>query len=630
MYVVVLLILDASMVVGAFGPFIQTFALAASAGGKVLALIDRPQEPINTYSTNGLPVSIETMKNDIVFQDVSFLYPARPTTRILDSVNLRFKPGTMTGIVGLSGSGKSTIASLLLRLYDPTSGTITLGEDDLKTFNIKSWRSQLALVDQDPVLFSGTILQNISDGILDKARMSQEEILQRCIRAAAEANADFIDLLPGGIHTKIGGSRGSQLSGGQRQRICLARALVRRPALLLLDEPTSALDAISEALILQALSDFSKTGCTVIMIAHRLATIRNADNILVMGQGSLLEEGTNDQLIQSGGTYKKLVEAQTLEVGGGISNGSSDLRKSTSDASQSPKISFNRGACCLSETLKDDDESTHHSRSAIELLRRCLSLSKPERPLICLGVCASILSGALIVGEAVVFGHLINLLNTQTRSATFQSNVNFFCIMWFVMALVALFAYSISGTAFGLASEHLVNRIRNTSLRTILQQDIGWFSQPDHSSHALTASINTDSGRLSALSGVNIGTLCSVTTSMVGGIILAHIVAWKIAIVLLAAVPVMVLAGFLRLRVLARSQKRHETAYNAAAALASEACQGMRMVAAFGREQDVLQQYREAIQKPYDQSFKSILVGSMTFAFSLAITYFVYSLAYWW
>lgn len=164
-YAVVFLILDASFVVGAFGPFIQTFAMAAGAGAAVSEVLEHPLADIDVYSKKGRPVSRSYFEKDLTFSAISFSYPARPTVRILDGVNLRISPGQVTGLVGPSGSGKSTVISLLLRFYDPTYGRVFLGDIDLKALNVHSLRSHIALVTQNPVLFSGTIFQNILHGM---------------------------------------------------------------------------------------------------------------------------------------------------------------------------------------------------------------------------------------------------------------------------------------------------------------------------------------------------------------------------------------------------------------------------------------------------------------------------------
>ncbi|KAH9872117.1 hypothetical protein J1614_006378 [Plenodomus biglobosus] len=627
-YAVVFLILDASFVVGSFGPFIQTFAMAAAAGAAVSEVLDHPPTDIDVYSTKGRPVLKSHFENDLVFSAVSFVYPARPAVRILDGVNLRFTPGKVTGLVGPSGSGKSTVTSLLLRFYDPTYGSVSLGNTDLKAFNVHSLRSHIALVTQHPVLFSGTILENIMHGLPEHEHLSEEEVLERCTAAANEAYCDFIDRLPDGIHTKIGSGTQSQLSGGQKQRITLARALVGAPALLLLDEFTSAMDATSEAVVLENLRRSSAaTGRTTIVIAHRLATVRDADRIIVLKDGVVEEDGQHESLMKSDGIYAELIRAQQFDK---------HQRPSAASSIRSTTQSTPKGDVHVRHQTPDPNSSDvlpagdQPKKSAIELIGRSISLSRNEAPAIVIGLVSSIFSGGIIIGEALIFGNLVELLNDTSQSDKLTSRIAFYCLMFFVLAIVALVSHSCGKTAFGIVSENLTLRVRDVSFRTILQQDIAWFSKPGHSHHALMSRLNADSGSISGLSGVILGTVFSVATSVIGGIVLAHVVAWKIAVVLLAAVPVMLIAGFLRLRILALAEEHHQTAYNDAAALASEATSSMQIVAAFRLESHILEQYREAIRKPYEDHLRFSILGNILLAFSLSVTYFVYSLAYWW
>ncbi|KAF4543798.1 ABC transporter protein [Lasiodiplodia theobromae] len=629
-YAVVFLILDASFVVGQFGPFIQTFAMAAGAGESIFEVLDHADPHIDVYAKDGETPDASDFAGGIRFENVTFVYPARPTARVLNHVNLNFQPGAVNGIVGASGSGKSTVAGLLLRFYDPSSGKVTIGSKDIKRFNVGGLRSRISMVNQEPVLFSGTIFENIKYGLDEDHGLSDEEVLRRCEEAAQEAACDFFDILPDGIHTAIGSSGHTSLSGGQKQRICLARALVGNPSLLILDEYTSAMDATSEALVLKALDRAtSVSGRTTIIVAHRLATIKNAAKIMVMEQGNLIEEGTHESLIEMNGTYSRLVEAQKFDK--------SPLDSKTSSITATPSI-----APMTTEMDKDTEiptagqaqpsQASQPSKpfSIAQVLRRAFLLSKPETLYIMLGLFASMCSGGIIIGEAIIFGSLVSTLNTDFNSPDFDSQVNFFCLMFFILSLIALCAYMTSGSCFGVVSQWLLCRIQDTSLRNILRQDVSWFSKPGRSSHALMSSLSMDAGHISGLSGVIIGTIFSVTTSICGGIILAHVVAWKIAVVLLAAVPIMLVAGFFRLRVLSMAEERHETAYNDAAALASEACAAIRTVSALGRERGVFKQYKQAIQGPYQESLKFTLIGNILLAFSLSITYFVYALAYWW
>ncbi|KAI4655462.1 hypothetical protein J4E93_000174 [Alternaria ventricosa] len=628
-YAVVFLILDASFVVGSFGPFIQTFAMAAAAGAAVMDVLDHPTSDIDVYSPKGKPADRTHFEQDLVLSSVSFVYPARPTVRILDGINLRIKPGQVTGLVGPSGSGKSTIASLLLRLYDPTYGVVNLGKDNLKSFNVHSLRTHIALVTQNPVLFTGTILDNIKHGIpsAERERLTEDEILARCEAAATEAYCDFLDRLPEGIHTKISSGPQSQLSGGQKQRITLARALVGNPSLILLDEFTSAMDGTSEAIVLENLRRSSaNANRTTIIIAHRLATVRDADRIVVMKDGSVEEDGRHQDLLKMNGTYAELIKAQQFEKG--RPSATSSIRSAASSTHKEHGESSgesNNASRPVSASQTDAPKM-----SALTLIGRSLALSRRETPAIIIGLISSVFSGGVIIGEALIFGNLVELLNDTSGSDDLTRRISFYCMLFFGLAIIALTSHSFGKTAFGMVSENLTLRVRDLSFRTILQQDIAWFSKPGHSHHALMSRLNSDSGSISGLSGVILGTVFSIATSVLGGIVLAHIVAWKIAIVLLAAVPVMLLAGFLRLRILAMAEEHHQTAYNDAAALASEATSSMQIVAVFGLESHFMDCYREAIRKPYEEHLRFSVLGNILLAFSLSVTYFVYSLAYWW
>ncbi|KAK7516648.1 leptomycin B resistance protein pmd1 [Phyllosticta citriasiana] len=634
-YAVVFLILDAAFVVGQFGPFLSTFATAAGAGESIFEVLDHPEAHIDVYNDEGDSPEPATFASGIRFDNVTFVYPARPTARVLNSVSLDFQPGAVNGIVGTSGSGKSTVTSLLLRFYDPSSGRITIGDKDIRSFNVKALRSRVSVVNQEPVLFTGTILQNISYGLGEDHGLSDEEVLRRCEVAAQEAACDFFDILPDGINTRVGSSGHTNLSGGQKQRICLARALVGNPSLLILDEYTSAMDATSEALVLQALERATAVeGRTTIIIAHRLATIKNAAKIMVMEHGNLVEEGTHESLCEQSGFYKRLVDSQKFDKTAASASKTSSLTAAPSIVpvvvgDKEKQVDGSEGEA--SEAKAKENEADRGEKLGIGgMLRRAFALSKPEAPFIALGLFASIVSGGIIVGEALTFGHVVSTLNNDSDAPNFESKVDFLCLMFFVLSLIALFGHCTSGSCFGYVSQWMLMRIQDTSLRNILRQDVSWFSKPGHSSHSLMSKLSMDAGSISGLSGVILGTVFSVTTSICGGMVLAHVVAWRIAVVLLAAVPIMLLAGFFRLRVLSMAQERQETSYNDAAALASEACAAIRTVAALGRERHVLKQYREAIQGPYEQSLKFTLTGNILLAFSLAITYFVYALAYWW
>jgi ATP-binding cassette subfamily B (MDR/TAP) protein 8 len=243
----------------------------------------------------------------IKFQNVSFSYPCRPGFEVLKDFTLTLPPGKIVALVGQSGGGKTTVASLLERFYDPTAGVVMLDGHDLRTLDPSWLRGQVVgFISQEPVLFGTTIMENIRFG---KAEASDEEVYT----AAREANAhEFISSFPEGYNTVVG-ERGATLSGGQKQRLAIARALIKQPTVLILDEATSALDAESERVVQEAL-DRASAGRTVLVIAHRLSTVRAAHCIVVMANGQVWEAGTHEELLKKGGLYAELIRRQALDT----------------------------------------------------------------------------------------------------------------------------------------------------------------------------------------------------------------------------------------------------------------------------------------------------------------------------
>jgi ATP-binding cassette subfamily B (MDR/TAP) protein 1 len=264
------------------------------------AVEEDPQKPPKDDDENNQkPTHIET-------QDLAFAYESRPNAKVLDNISVDVRPGQFIAFVGASGCGKSTMIALLERFYDPTSGRITCDSQDLKALCPRKYRRHISLVQQEPVLYQGSIRDNIAMGLETPVTDAQVE------HAARQSNIyDFVSSLPEGLGTFCG-SRGTQLSGGQRQRIAIARALIRQPRLLLLDEATSALDTESEKVV-QATLEKAKSGRTTIAVAHRLSTIKDADCIIVFGRGKIVEMGTHAHLLGKRGIYYEMCLGQSLD-----------------------------------------------------------------------------------------------------------------------------------------------------------------------------------------------------------------------------------------------------------------------------------------------------------------------------
>ena len=289
----------------ALNDMVNSFTRAAGAAERVLSLYDLTPD----IDPDGGDLADAVLARwDIAFHDVFFHYQMRPEQKVLQGMSFKVDEGQVCALVGKSGGGKSTLVHLILRFYDPREGRITLGGRDLRELNVASVHQHIGVVSQETQLFNSTIGENIAYGM--EGQVSNEQI----VNAAKAAQAfHFISEFEDGLSTRVG-ERGQRLSGGQKQRIAIARCLLRQPRLLLLDEATSALDAESEAQVQKALDGLIWTGThTVVLVAHRLSTVINAHQIVVVDKGRAAESGTHNQLMTAGGTYAALVAHQVAK-----------------------------------------------------------------------------------------------------------------------------------------------------------------------------------------------------------------------------------------------------------------------------------------------------------------------------
>ena len=290
------------MVAGAVAALSEIWSELQRAAGATERLVELLHSTDTVQDPNQPAVLARPVQGEIAFEDVSFCYPARPEVTALHHVSLTVKPGETVAFVGPSGAGKTTIIQMILRFYDPDSGRITLDGADLSDLTRDDFRASVALVQQDPVIFASSARENI--------RFGRPDASDAAVEAAASAAAahDFISALPDGYDSYVG-ERGVMLSGGQKQRIAIARAILRDAPVLLLDEATSALDAESERAVQMAVDKLS-AGRTTLIVAHRLATVKKADRIIVMEEGRIVATGPHDELVAEGGLYARLARLQ--------------------------------------------------------------------------------------------------------------------------------------------------------------------------------------------------------------------------------------------------------------------------------------------------------------------------------
>lgn len=289
-----------AMSLGILGGLWSDFMKAVGAAERVFELLDR----LPKFATAPNPLTAAPTGGHIIFEDVTFNYVTRPEVAALDAVSFEIAPGEKVALVGASGAGKSTIANLIARFYDPQKGRVSIDGEDIRQWEPDILREAIGMVAQEPVLFSGSLRENVRYGRLDA---TDAEI----IAALKSANAwEFVSDFSEGLDTGLG-ERGVRLSGGQKQRVAIARAILKDPVILVLDEATSALDVESESLVQAALEKLMQ-GRTTLIIAHRLSTIANADRVVVLERGAVVEQGTHQELMGGDAAYRRLVESQKI------------------------------------------------------------------------------------------------------------------------------------------------------------------------------------------------------------------------------------------------------------------------------------------------------------------------------
>ncbi|KAG5555333.1 hypothetical protein RHGRI_012763 [Rhododendron griersonianum] len=587
---VIMVIMTGGMSLGQASPCLSAFAAGQAAIYKMFETIKRKPQ-IDAYDTTG--IVFEEIKGEIELKDVYFAYPSRPDVQIFSGYTLKVPSGTTAALVGQSGSGKSTVISLLQRFYDPNGGEILIDGINLKAFQLRWIRQKMGL----------------------------------------------------GLDTMVG-EYGTQLSGGQKQRIAIARAIVKSPKILLLDEATSALDAESERIVQDALANIMSSRTTVV-VAHRLTTIKNADLIAVVRAGKIVEHGTHVELIKNPeGAYNQLVRLQDgiNEVEDGQRRGAYSLRRDISmERSSSRSLSFNRpvsrgssgswrsfrGSFRFStpigimteiegnETINEID--TYEKRPREVSIWRLAYLNKPELPIFLLGSVASSLSG-------VVFPLLGVLLSASVKmfyepKSELNKDSRFWALVYVGLGITTLVVILVRNYCFGVAGGKLIQRIRSLSFEKVVHQEISWFDDPKNSSGAVGARLSTDASTLRSLVGDSLAQIVQNMATVIAGLVIAFTANWILALIILVVLPLVVLQGFFQQKFIDGFSDDAKATYEEASQVANDAIGSIRTIASFCAEKKVMDMYQTKCQAPMKHGVRVGLVSGTGFGFSLFAFY---------
>ncbi|XBI92898.1 hypothetical protein VPH35_029863 [Triticum aestivum] len=575
-------------------PNLRYFVDASAAAARMRGMIEK-LPPLKEAGKKG--ATKDVVRGQIVFKDVHFTYPSRPDTRVLNGVNLTMSEGATIGLVGGSGSGKSTVIALLQRFYRPDSGEILLDGDDIGSLNAEWLRSKIGLVSQEPVLFATSIRENILFG---NETASPEQIID----AAKMANAhEFITKLPNGYNTHVG-QFGTQMSGGQKQRIAIARALIRDPKILLLDEATSALDSESERTVQDAL-DRASVGRTTVIVAHRLSTLRKADTIAVLDEGRVVEFGTHDELVAmdggEGGVYAKMVHLQSSSAA--QADGprvveeeekfhSVEIASPAGELRPSPVRSF-RSVEPTVEISQLAVPVAHAAQPQKSLHLRLLKMNRPEWKQALLGCAGAIIFGAVLPLYSYSMGSL-PAVYFLTDHDLIRAKTRAYSLIFLAIAIVCIAANIVEHYNFAVMGERLTERVRDQMLAKILSFEVGWFDEDENSSAAVCARLATQATKVRSLVGDRMCLLVQAGATASLGFALALYVSLRLAAVMMALQPLVIASFYFKKVLMTAGSRKAKKAQVQGSQLASEAVVNHRTITAFSSQRRMLQLYEAA------------------------------------
>ncbi|KAI1824479.1 P-loop containing nucleoside triphosphate hydrolase protein [Xylaria intraflava] len=652
---------------------------ATVAACEFLVVIDAPKPNLGELKSPDVSAT-----NDITFKDVDFAYPSRPHVKVLDQLNLTIEAGKLTAIVGPSGSGKSTIVGLVERWYtlhdqhiiaktidmeqkkkaeqkkknkdkkkksntDPDEtdddepanvleentgppvelkGSISTCNHELDEINLKWWRSQIGLVQQEPFLFNDTIYKNVAYGLIgsDLENETEERKKELVREACKEAFADeFIDRLPERYDTFVGDS-GTKLSGGQRQRICIARAIIKRPKILILDEATSAIDVRGERIVQAALDKVSQ-GRTTITIAHRLSTIKKADTIVVLKKGKVIEKGTHDSLLQDEtGVYYGLVHAQQLSLG-------EPTEASDSEEPEEEDLGaiLSREKSAAVSDVEDGPKSEGwKNRGLLGSFGKLLYEQRSRFPFYGIIVIAAAVAGSAAPLQAWLFAKIIVVFDLINDLPKFTSEANFWSLIWVILGIGIGLGYFVLTFVSTNIAYHVSSTYRQQYFEGILFQKTSFFDDENNSSGTLTARVGGDPKQLEELLGINMALVYTSFFTLVGALAISYAFGWKLALVATTVTaPLGTLAGYFRYKYELEFEKMNNAVFAESSQFAAETIGAFRTVSSLTLEDTITDRYERLLTGHVGAAFRKSTWRTLVIAFSESVGLAVQALIFW-
>lgn len=606
---------------GMLAPHLGAIREAQIAAYEMYELIDSVKQDGKEEEGNVI-IPPDKFKGRIEFKNVSFSYPSQPEIKVLKNFNMIFEPGQMYGICGKTGSGKSTIVQLIERFYKAESGIIEVDGVDINTLNLKWWRNTIGYVGQEPVLFNTSIKSNIEYG-------KEGATMQEIEKAAEQAYClDFIKEQTDKFDTIVG-SEGSQMSGGQKQRIAIARALIKAPRIMLLDEASSALDLVSEQKVQTSLNKLQEENkMTLIVVAHKLITIKKADKILVLSEGELKEEGTDQQLRSQNTIYAEQCKLQDVEDSTQQVKISEEKKEIELGNAAQTKVTTedkkqdNKKDVEMSEEKKKEEEE---KKAALEQKYRD-QLSEETKdykfPLF-IAFLLSFISGYHMPVAGMLFGMgSMDLLEPDPDELRRKIDLNF--IGYAVCAGGIIILMTLVFWIFGYVASKVTYSLRQKLYGHLLKMDMSFYDDTKNSAYNLNNILGEGTEHINGFMRTGLGISVESLSYLLIAIAIGFGFSWRMTLIIFACIPFMIMVGVVMSQFQAGFAEQSSTLYLSAMNILSEAVKNFRTVSSFCSEKKIVTLFQVALEEP----LKSISSKCATIGLLFGVTELIPNLVY--